>query len=89
VAPLESATPVAYPAMILAPLLHAYAIGERYSRRSEPRCEDDVACRVIAANPVPDHATLARFRVRPGRAPADPFADVLAPLRGQGWCVSR
>src|SRR3954464_12682325 len=29
------------PAMMLALLLYAYAVGERSSRRIEPRCEDD------------------------------------------------
>src|SRR3954469_4212161 len=56
------------PAMMLALLLYAYAIGERSSRRIERRCEDDVAFRVITANQVPDHATVARFRVRHERA---------------------
>jgi transposase len=65
------------PAMMLALLLYAYAIGERSSRRIERRCEDDVAFRVITANQVPDHATIARFRVRHERALADLFSDVL------------
>src|SRR3954467_14049921 len=65
------------PAMMLALLLYAYAVGERSSRRIEGRCEDDVAFRVITANQVPDHATVARFRVRHERALADLFADVL------------
>jgi transposase len=65
------------PAMMLALLLYAYAVGERSSRRIERRCEDDVAFRVITANQVPDHATVARFRVRHERALADLFADVL------------
>ena len=65
------------PAMMVALLLYAYAIGERSSRRIERRCEGDVAFRVIAANRVPDHATIARFRVRHERALADLFADVL------------
>src|SRR5215218_8310189 len=30
----------------------------------ERRCREDVAFRVICANQVPDHATIARFRVR-------------------------
>ena len=56
------------PAMMVALLLYAYAIGERSSRRIERHCEQDVAFRVIAANQVPDHATIARFRVRHERA---------------------
>src|SRR5215210_9449364 len=65
------------PAMMLALLLYAYAVGERSSRRIERRCEEDVAFRVITANQVPDHATIARFRARHERALADLFAEVL------------
>jgi transposase len=66
------------PAMMVALLLYAYAIGERSSRRIERRCEDDVAFRVIAANQTPDHATIARFRVRHELALGDLFGQVLA-----------
>jgi len=52
------------PKMMVALLLYAYAVGERSSRRIERRCREDVAFRVICANRVPDHATIARFRVR-------------------------
>jgi transposase len=52
------------PAMMVALLLYCYAIGERSSRRIERRCIEDVATRVICANQVPDHTTIARFRQR-------------------------
>jgi transposase len=65
------------PAMMVALLLYAYAIGERSSRGIERRCEEDVAFRVITANQVPDHATIARFRVRHERALGDLFGQVL------------
>src|SRR5215207_5631921 len=52
------------PAMMVALFVYAYAIGERSSRRIERRCHEDVAFRVISANRAPDHATIARFRVR-------------------------
>src|SRR3954471_12803068 len=66
------------PAMMVALLLYAYAIGERSSRRIERRCVEDVACRVIAANPGPDHPTIARFRQRHEAALAELFGEVLA-----------
>jgi transposase len=66
------------PAMMVALLLYAYAIGERSSRAIERRCSEDVAVRVITANQRPDHATVARFRVRHQDALADLFGDVLA-----------
>jgi transposase len=44
------------PVMMPAPMLYAYAIGERSSRRIERHCEQDVAFRVIAANRVDDRA---------------------------------
>jgi transposase len=66
------------PAMMLALLLYAYAVGERSSRQIERRCEHDVAFRVIAANQRPDHATIARFRVRHQAAIGELFTQVLA-----------
>ena len=42
------------PAMMVAPLLYSYALGERSSRRIERRCVEDVATRVICANQRPD-----------------------------------
>jgi transposase len=66
------------PAMMVALIVYAYAIGERSSRRIERRCQEDVAFRVITANQAPDHATIARFRVRHERALGDLFGQVLA-----------
>jgi transposase len=66
------------PQMMVAPLIYAYAIGVRSARGIERRCRDDVAFRVITANQVPDHATIARFRVRHEEALADLFSQVLA-----------
>src|SRR5829696_8556810 len=66
------------PAMMVALLLYAYAIGERSSRRIERRCSEDVAVRVITANHVPDHTTIARFRQRHEAALAELFGEVLA-----------
>ena len=66
------------PSMMLALLLYAYSVGVRSSRVIERRCVEDVAFRVIAANQVPDHTTIARFRQRHQQALADLFGDVLA-----------
>lgn len=65
------------PAMMVALLLYAYAVGERSSRRIERCCQMDVAFRVICANQAPDHATIARFRVRHQDALAELFSQVL------------
>jgi transposase len=65
------------PAMMVALIAYAYAIGERSSRRIERRCHEDVAFRVITANQAPDHATIARFRVRHERALSELFGQVL------------
>jgi len=46
-------------------------------RGIERRCREDVAFRVITANQVPDHATIARFRVRHERALGGLFGQVL------------
>jgi transposase len=66
------------PAMMVALLLYAYAVGERSSRRIERSCVEDVAFRVIAANQRPDHCTVARFRQRHEAALAGLFGEVLA-----------
>src|SRR3954467_15538573 len=65
------------PAMMVALLVYAYAIGVRSSRAIERRCHDDVAFRVITANQAPDHAPIARFRVRHEAAIAELFGEVL------------
>jgi transposase len=65
------------PAMMVALLVYAYAIGVRSSRAIERRSREDVAFRVITANQVPDHATIARFRVRHEAALGDLFGQVL------------
>src|ERR671910_880018 len=65
------------PKMMLTLLAYAYAVGERSSRGIERRCREDVAFRVICDNQVPDHATIARFRVRHQEALGDLFGQVL------------
>jgi transposase len=65
------------PAMMVALLLYTYARGQRSSRGIERACVENIAFRVIAANQVPDHATIARFRQRHENAIADLFSGVL------------
>src|SRR5215207_4411359 len=65
------------PKMMVGLLAYAYCVGERSSRGIEHRCREDVAFRVICANQAPDHATIARFRVRHQEALADLFGGVL------------
>ncbi len=69
------------PQMMVALLLYAYAIGERSSRAIERRCREDVAFRVITANQLPDHATIARFRARHERALAESLYPGAGALR--------
>ena len=57
------------------------------SRGIERRCREDVAFRVITANRVPDHATIARFRARHEQALAATFTQVLV-LCAQAGLVS-
>jgi DDE family transposase/transposase-like protein DUF772 len=70
--------------MMVALLLYAYARGERSARRIERRCVEDVAYRVIAAHQAPDHATIARFRVRHEESLAGLFTEVLALCKEAG-----
>jgi transposase len=73
-----SGRPAHDPAMMVALALYAYCVGERSSRRIERRCVEDVAFRVIAANRVPDHTTISRFRKRHAEPLAELFVQVLA-----------
>jgi transposase len=72
------------PRMMVALLLYAYARGNRSSRGIERECEEDVAYRVICANRVPDHSTIAEFRVRHEAALAELFSSVLSLCRRAG-----
>ena len=65
------------PQMMVTLVAYAYAVGERSARGIERRCREDVAFRVICANQIPDHATIARFRVRHESALAELFGGVL------------
>jgi transposase len=72
------------PRMMVALLVYAYAKGNRSSRGIERACSEDVAYRVICSNHVPDHSTIAEFRVRHERALADLFGEVLGLCRAAG-----
>jgi hypothetical protein len=48
--------------MLLGLLVYAYCGGVRSSRQIERLCTTDVAFRVLCAQDVPDHCTIARFR---------------------------
>src|SRR4051812_22443670 len=65
------------PSMMVALLLYCWSRGVRSSRRIERACVEDVACRVIAAQQRPDHATIARFVERHERALGELFGEVL------------
>lgn len=66
------------PDMMLALLIYAYCTGMRSSRRIERLCVTDVAYRVICANLLPDHTTIARFRQGHEAVAQSLFVDVLA-----------
>jgi transposase/integrase len=72
------------PAMMVALLLYPYARGNRSSRGIERECQEDVVYRIIAANRVPDHSTIAEFRVRHETALAGLFGEVLHLCKGAG-----
>ena len=72
------------PRMMVALLLYAYARGNRSSRGIERACVEDVAYRVICSNLVPDHSTIAEFRVRHEAALAELFTGVLGLCRRAG-----
>src|ERR671917_1847624 len=69
--------PAYEPSMMVALVLYAYARGNRSARGIERACVDDVTYRVVTANLVPDHSTIAEFRCRHERALGEVFSGVL------------
>src|SRR5512142_550675 len=65
------------PSVMVRLILYAFSTNVRSSRGIECHCRQDVAYRVITANLVPDHATIARFIDRHQVALAGLFAEVL------------
>jgi transposase len=65
------------PSLMVSLLLYAYSLGIRSSREIEKLCERDIGFRVVAANQVPDHCTISRFRKDNGSALEDLFKQVL------------
>jgi transposase len=65
------------PRMLLGLLIYAYCHRVRSSRQIERLCRTDVAFRVLCAQDVPDHATIARFRAQCQDAFIGLFAQVL------------
>ena len=77
------------PSMMVGLVLYAYATKERSARGIERLCRQDVAYRVVTANVVPDHATIARFLCRHEVALAGLFASVLRLCAKAGLVESR
>src|SRR6266700_4241247 len=65
------------PKTLLGVLLYGYCIGVRSSRQIERHLHEDIAFRVLAANQLPDHVTIARFRVRHEQALASFLVESL------------
>jgi transposase len=65
------------PSMMVALLMYAYSTKVYSSREVERHCRQDIAYRVITANRVPDHATVARFVCRHEGPLGELFGGVL------------
>ena len=65
------------PDMLLGLLIYAYCRGVRSSRAIERACVTDVAFRVLCAQDIPDHATIARFRAQHQEVFVGLFTQVL------------
>jgi transposase len=72
------------PKMMVALLLYCFSKGNRSSRGIERACREDVACRVICANLVPGHSTVAELRCRHEQALGELFTSVLSLCRKAG-----
>lgn len=73
-----------HPDMLLTLLVWAWSRGERSSRRIERLCSENIAYRVICAQDIPDHVTIARFRATHAAACEELFTQVLLLAAGLG-----
>ena len=69
--------PPFHPRMMLTLLIFHYATGTRSSRKIRPRCEQDVACRVIVGEDTPEFHAISEFRRRHVAAFEKLFVEVL------------
>jgi transposase len=76
------------PSMMVSLVLYAYATKERSSRGMERHCRENIAYRVICANLVPDHATVARFVKRHEASLGELFSSVLGLCAKAGLVAS-
>ena len=76
------------PSVMVAVLMYAYSTKVYSSRDVERHCRRDIADRVITANRVPDHATVARFVRRHEQSLAGLFGSVLRLCAGAGLVSS-
>lgn len=65
------------PKVMIPLIIYAYIDGVRSSRKIEKRCQRDVAYRVAAANEMPDHVTICRFRKENREGIKTLFSEVL------------
>jgi transposase len=65
------------PAMMVALVIYAHAVGVRSSRAIERACTRDAGFKVVSGGLVPDHSTIARFLTDHGAALTGLFAQVL------------
>jgi transposase/ribosomal protein S8E len=72
------------PSMMVSLLLYSYCLGERSSRKIEWLCQRDVGFKVVAANLVPDHSSIARFRQDHEEKMKALFLEVLRLCAGAG-----
>ena len=56
--------PPFHPRMMLTLLIFNYATGTRSSRKIRTRCEQDLACRVIVGEDLPEFHAISEFRRR-------------------------
>ena len=69
--------PPFHPRMMLTLLIFNYATGTRSSRKIRTRCEQDVACRVIVGEDLPEFHAISEFRRRHLAAFEKLFVEVL------------
>ena len=81
----EKGQPPYHPAMMVALLLYAYAVGIYSSRRIAKACSERVDFMAIVALDGPDFRTISEFRRRHLAALSTLFVQVLKLCERAGW----
>lgn len=80
----DNGAPAYNPRMLIKIMFYSYANGIRSSRKIEDLCYENIACRYLSANQLPDHGTINLFRKNHLKDLENLFAQIVILCGGLG-----